>query len=189
VPLVLMSPLTFVARPERWLQAVGLYRATITAAPNFAYARCSSRIAPDGLRSIDLSSLRLAICGAEPVSARTMRAFAERFARYGFDARALTPVYGLAENTLGLTFSPPGRGMRVDRISRGDLAASRRAVPAAPGDDVLELVSCGQRCLATRCASSTWMATICPNASPDASNSAVHQRPPVTTATTSRPAI
>jgi 1-acyl-sn-glycerol-3-phosphate acyltransferase len=142
IPLVLMSPLTFIARPERWLQAIGLYRATITAAPDFAYARCSSSIAPDDLTGIDLSSLRVAICGAEPVSARTMRAFAERFASYGFDARALTPVYGLAENTLGLTFSPLGRGMRVDRISRTYLAASRRAVPAAP-DDVLELVSCG----------------------------------------------
>ena len=95
------------------------------------------------LKGTDLSSLRAAFCGAEPVSARTMRAFLERFATYGFDARALTPVYGLAENTLGLTFSPLGRGMRVDRISRAQLAASNRAVPAAPNDDVLELVSCG----------------------------------------------
>ncbi|QYD71560.1 AMP-binding protein [Paraburkholderia edwinii] len=143
VPLVLMSPLTFLARPERWLQAISQYRATITAAPNFAYARCTSRIAPDDLNGVDLSSLRLAVCGAEPVNPRTMRAFAERFASHGFDARALTPVYGLAENTLGLTFSPPGRGMRVDRVSRATLAATRRAVPATAGDDVLELVSCG----------------------------------------------
>lgn len=143
VPLVLMSPLTFVARPERWFQAISHYRATLTAAPNFAYDRCATRIAAQDLEGVDLSSLRVAFCGAEPVSAVTMRAFAARFAAYGFDAHALTPVYGLAENTLGLTFSPLGRGMRVDRISRAQLAASDRAVPAASDDDTIELVSCG----------------------------------------------
>jgi 1-acyl-sn-glycerol-3-phosphate acyltransferase len=143
VPLVLMSPLTFVARPERWLQTVTRYHATITAAPNFAYDRCSTRIATADLQGVDLSSLRIAFCGAEPVNARTMRAFIERFAGYGFDPHALTPVYGLAENTLGLTFSPLGRGVRVERISRAQLAASDRAVPAASDADTLELVSCG----------------------------------------------
>ncbi|KDR37751.1 AMP-binding protein [Caballeronia glathei] len=125
------------------MQAIGRYRATITAAPNFAYDRCTTRITPEDLKGTDLSSLRVALCGAEPVSARTMRAFVERFTSYGLDARALTPVYGLAENTLGLTFSPLGRGMRVDRISREQLAASNRAVPAAHDVDMLELVSCG----------------------------------------------
>jgi len=144
IPLILMSPLTFLARPARWLQAVSHYRATITAAPNFAYERCTRRIEEADLEGIDLSSLRLAFCGAEPVSASTMRAFAARFANYGFSKNALNPVYGLGENTLGLTFSEPGRGVRTDCISRARLSDSQRATPAESPDDVLELVSCGR---------------------------------------------
>jgi fatty-acyl-CoA synthase len=144
IPLVLMSPLTFLARPARWLQAIGRYHATITAAPNFAYERCTRRIDDDDLEGVDLSSLRLAFCGAEPVNASTMRAFASRFAGHGFRENALNPVYGLAENTLGLTFSEPGRGVRTDSISRGRLADSQRATQAESPDDALELVSCGR---------------------------------------------
>ncbi|MEP9325054.1 AMP-binding protein [Paraburkholderia phymatum] len=144
IPLVLMSPLTFLARPARWLHAISDYHATITAAPNFAYERCARRVDDTDLEDVDLSSLRLAFCGAEPVSAATMRAFASRFARNGFRHTALTPVYGLAENTLGLAFSEPGRGVRTDCISRVRLADSQRAAPAESPDEVLELVSCGR---------------------------------------------
>jgi fatty-acyl-CoA synthase len=143
IPLVLMSPLTFLARPERWLQAISRYRATITPAPNFAYERCARRLSDAELAGVNLSSVRLAVCGAEPVSARTMRAFAARFASYGFDSRALTPVYGLAENTLDLTFSAPGRGMRTNRISRARLADAQRAERPESDDDAIELVGCG----------------------------------------------
>ncbi|WP_336601147.1 AMP-binding protein [Paraburkholderia bengalensis] len=144
IPLYLMSPLIFLARPERWLQAISHYHATVTAAPNFAYERCTRRIEETDLQGVDLSSLRVAFCGAEPVSASTMRAFAARFAGHGFRDTALTPVYGLAENTLGLTFSEPGRGIRTDRISRVRFAESQHAVPAESTDDLLELVSCGR---------------------------------------------
>lgn len=143
IPLVLMSPLSFMARPERWLQAISHYHATITPAPNFAYERCARRIADVDLGGVNLSSLRLAVCGAEPISARTMRAFAARFAGYGFDSLALTAVYGLAENTLALTFSAPGRGVRTDRISRAQLADAQRAVQPQSEDDAIELVACG----------------------------------------------
>ncbi|TXC84918.1 AMP-binding protein [Paraburkholderia azotifigens] len=144
IPLVLMSPLTFLARPARWLQTISHYHATITAAPNFAYERCTRRIEDADLEAVDLTSLRLAFCGAEPVSASTMRAFAARFASHGFRQTALTPVYGLAENTLGLAFSEPGRGVRTDCISRVRLADSQRAAQAESPDDVLELVSSGR---------------------------------------------
>lgn len=144
IPLVLMSPLTFLARPVRWLETISRYRATLTAAPNFAYERCTRRIEDADLHGVDLSSLRLAFCGAEPVSASTMRAFTARFAHYGFRATALSPVYGLAENTLGLTFSEPGRGVRTDRISRLRLADSQHAIRALSADDAVELISCGR---------------------------------------------
>ncbi|CAB3638598.1 2-succinylbenzoate--CoA ligase [Paraburkholderia phenoliruptrix] len=144
IPLIIMSPLSFLARPARWLQTISRHHATLSAAPNFAYERCTRKIEEAELDGVDLSSLRLAFCGAEPVSASTMRAFASGLANHGFSATALTPVYGLAENTLGLTFSEPGRGLRTDRISRARLANSQHAAQAESPDDVLELVSCGR---------------------------------------------
>ncbi|CAN7485307.1 AMP-binding protein [Caballeronia sp. LjRoot29] len=144
ITLVVMSPLTFLARPERWLRAIDRYRGTITAAPNFAYERCARHLDEADLDGLDLSSLRFSFCGAEPVSPDTMRAFAARFKSYGFDEHALTSVYGLAENTLGLTFPPPGRGLRIDQIQREPLGATQTALPAMSGDHFIELVGCGQ---------------------------------------------
>ncbi|KVQ49915.1 fatty acyl-AMP ligase [Burkholderia cepacia] len=144
VPVVVMPPLVFLARPELWLRALARYRGTISAAPNFAYERCARHLALDSLADLDLSAWRLACCGAEPVNPHTMRAFAAHFAPLGFDAHALTPVYGLAENTLGVTFPPPGRGMLVDRVSRTVLAETGRADLTSDDDDALEVPSCGQ---------------------------------------------
>lgn len=144
VPVVVMPPLAFLARPELWLNALARYRGTISAAPNFAYERCARHLEVDSLADVDLSAWRLACCGAEPVNPNTMRAFVARFAPLGFDARALTPVYGLAENTLGVTFPPPGRGMRVDRVSRAALGDTGCAVPASDDGDALDVPSCGQ---------------------------------------------
>src|SRR5690606_22937646 len=100
--LVLMSPLDFLARPERWLWAIHRYRGTITAAPNFAFELCVKRLADAELDGLDLSSWRLAANGAEPVSPDTLARFAAAFARYGLDGHNLMPVYGLAECAVGL---------------------------------------------------------------------------------------
>jgi len=110
--LVLIPPEVFLARPWLWLRAIARHRATISPAPSFAYALCADRVRDEHLEGHDLSSWRHALDGAEPVSLDAMRRFAERFARFGFDARALMPVYGLAEASLGVTFTPPGRGAR-----------------------------------------------------------------------------
>jgi 1-acyl-sn-glycerol-3-phosphate acyltransferase len=143
--LVLMSPLDFLARPERWLQVIHRHRGTMTAAPNFAFELCVRRVPDEVLEKLDLSSWRLAANGAEPISAETMERFAERFARCGFRREALTPVYGLAECTVGLAIPPLGRGPVVDRIRRDALLESQRAVPA-PADDAsaLRYVACGR---------------------------------------------
>ncbi|MBF6455306.1 fatty acyl-AMP ligase [Nocardia cyriacigeorgica] len=98
--LVFMAPMTFLKRPVRWLQAIDRYRATATAAPNFAYELISRRVTDEQLAELDLSSLEIALCGAEPVRARTMAAVRERFAPAGLRATALRPAYGLAEVTL-----------------------------------------------------------------------------------------
>jgi 1-acyl-sn-glycerol-3-phosphate acyltransferase len=143
-PLVLMSPLTFLARPARWLWTIHTHRGTISGAPNFAYQLCLQRITEGELEGLDLSTWRLAFNGAEPVSPDTLRRFSERFARYGFRAEAMTPVYGLAENTLGLTFSPPGRPPRIDRIKREPFMRTGQAMPAPDEVQAITFVSCGQ---------------------------------------------
>jgi len=144
-PLVVMSPLTFLARPERWLWAVHRHRGTLSGGPNFGYELCLRKLDEATLDGLDLSSWRFAFNGAEPVSATTMLEFQQRFARYGLRPQALSPVYGLAETSLGLTFPPPGRGLIVDRIDRQAFSRSGRALCAAAGvSDVQLVVACGQ---------------------------------------------
>jgi acyl carrier protein len=144
-PLVLMSPLDFLARPERWLQNIHRHRATATAAPNFAFELCLRRVPDAVIAQIDLSCWRLAANGAEPVSPDTMERFAARFARCGFRREALAPVYGLAECTVGLAIPPMGRGPVIDRVRRDVLFDRQLAVPAAADDaTALRYVACGQ---------------------------------------------
>ena len=144
LPLVLMSPLHFLARPVRWLQAVHRYRATLSGGPNFAYELCSRRIEEPELAGLDLGSWRVAFNGAEPVSPATSQRFAERFAGCGFAPRALTPVYGLAEATLGVAFTPVGRGPRYEHVEREAMQRRRYAKPPdSPEDASLTFVSSG----------------------------------------------
>jgi acyl-CoA synthetase (AMP-forming)/AMP-acid ligase II len=106
-PLVLLAPEHFLARPALWPRAVARHRGTISAAPSFAFAYCADRVRDEELAGLDLTSWRIALDGAEPVSLPALRRFAERFGRYGLDPRALQPVYGLSEAALAVTFSPP----------------------------------------------------------------------------------
>ncbi len=143
VPFVVMSPLSFMARPERWLWTLHRNRATISAAPNFAYELCLS-IPEERLSGLDLGAWRIAGCGAEPVSARTMGDFITKFRAYGFREAAFTPVYGLAESAAALTAPPLGRGPRIDYIDRHALALGGEARPAAPdAPGAQAVVSCG----------------------------------------------
>ena len=134
IPLVVMSPLAFLTRPERWLQAFHKHRGTLSTAPNFAYELCVRKISDKHLEGLDLSSWRMAMNGAEPVNPETLERFAERFAHCGFRREALLPVYGLAEATLAVTVPPLNRGPVVDRIERETFTTHGRAVAASPGD-------------------------------------------------------
>ncbi|MCU0242303.1 MAG: fatty acyl-AMP ligase, partial [Vicinamibacteria bacterium] len=143
-PLVLFSPLAFLARPERWLRAIHEHRATLSAAPNFAYELCARKIADERLAGLDLSSWRAALNGAEAVHAQTLERFSERFRTCGFRAAAFLPVYGLAENSVALCFPKTDRAWRVDRIARAAFEKDRRAVPAAEDEPhPLDFVSVG----------------------------------------------
>jgi len=151
LPVVVMSPLAFLTRPERWLRACHRYRGTLTAAPNFAYELAVRRVADADLENLDLSSLRAALNGAEPVNPETIERFAARFAPCGLRREALTPVYGLAEASLAVTIPPLGRGPLVDRVERDTFTRDGHAVPVAPdaanhsnGSSSLSFVSVGR---------------------------------------------
>jgi 1-acyl-sn-glycerol-3-phosphate acyltransferase len=144
VPLVVMSPLAFLTRPERWLQVVSKYKGTIAAAPNFAFELCVRKISDKAMEGVDLSSWRVALNGAEPVNPETLERFANRFSKYGFRRETMLPVYGLAEASLGVTFPPLYRGPKVDRVERETFTTRGHAVPASPEDEnAIAFVSSG----------------------------------------------
>jgi fatty-acyl-CoA synthase len=132
--LVLAGPQDFLGSPSRWLTWMSEYGGTATAGPNFSYAlaaRAMGRM--DGL---DLSRLRLALNGAEPVDPSAVDAFCSAGARHGLDARAMFPAFGMAEATLAVTFPTPFTGLRLDTVDRRVLESDRYAAPVeadAPG--------------------------------------------------------
>ncbi|MFI6860120.1 fatty acyl-AMP ligase [Streptomyces sp. NPDC050421] len=105
---VQVTPLSFVKRPLRWLQAIDEYGVTVGGGPNFCYDLCVHRVKDEQIATLDLSRWRLALNGAEPVRAESLDAFAERFAPAGFRPEALRPCYGLAEATLVVSGGVPG---------------------------------------------------------------------------------
>ncbi len=145
VPLVVLSPLGFLTRPERWLQAFSKHKGTIAAAPNFAYELCVRKISEKAMEGVDLSSWRAALNGAEPVNPETLDRFIDRFSKYGFKREAMLPVYGLAEASLGVTVPPLSRGPLVDRVERDAFTKQGLAIPAKPEDETaIVFVSSGK---------------------------------------------
>jgi 8-amino-7-oxononanoate synthase len=140
---VLMSPMTFLQKPFRWLSAITRFRATTSGGPNFAYEHCIQKIKPEQRKQLDLSSWRVAFNGAEPVRAETLRRFAETFAPCGFRPEAFYPCFGLAEATLivsgGLVVKQPViRSFDADALTLGKV----RSVIGGSGGS-RDLVGCG----------------------------------------------
>ncbi|HXU43886.1 MAG TPA: fatty acyl-AMP ligase, partial [Thermoanaerobaculia bacterium] len=136
---ILMSPLAFLQRPARWLEAISRYRATTSGGPNFAYELCLKKASDERIAGLDLSSWTVAFNGAEPVRADTLDRFAARFAPCGFRREALFPCYGLAEATLFVTGGSPGAGPVVGSFAAGEIEQGR----ALEGGD-RRLVSSGR---------------------------------------------
>jgi acyl-CoA synthetase (AMP-forming)/AMP-acid ligase II len=128
---VLIAPEHFLARPALWPRAVARHRGTISPAPSFAYGYVADRVTPADLSGLDLSSWRLALDGAEPVSLEALRRFAAKLAPSGFDERALRPVYGLSEAALAVTFSRARRAPAAARVDAGRLAGEGLAAPGS----------------------------------------------------------
>ncbi len=137
--LTLLGPELFVARPALWLRAISRWQGTISPAPNFAYALCLTRISDAEMEGVDLSSWHTALNGAEAVSPPVLRAFCERFARWGFRPEALTPVYGLSEAALAVTFSDLGVSFRSVHVEREALAREGLALEAEEGREIVSV--------------------------------------------------
>jgi amino acid adenylation domain-containing protein len=131
-PAVLLSPVSFLQRPLRWLQAISRYRGTTSGGPNFAYDLCVEKIGAEEREKLDLSSWTLAFNGAEPVRAETLERFARAFAPCGFRKEAFLPCYGLAEGTLLAAAGRRGAGAAVGVFATAELER-HRAVAAEPG--------------------------------------------------------
>jgi len=108
IPSILMSPVGFLSKPIRWLEAITEFRATTSGGPNFAFEHCLNLIDESDCSKLDLSSWSLAFNGAEPVRRRTLDRFTQRFADYGFRPEAFFPCYGMAETTLFTSGGPAG---------------------------------------------------------------------------------
>lgn len=103
--LCLIPPELFIVKPAVWLRMISRFKSTVSPAPNFAFSLCLDRIKDDEINDVDLSCWKVALNGAEPVNPVILERFTERFAAYGFSKEALTPVYGLAEAALAVSFS------------------------------------------------------------------------------------
>jgi 1-acyl-sn-glycerol-3-phosphate acyltransferase len=141
IPLVLMGPQDFLARPSRWIRAMSHYGGTISPAPNFAYEICARRIPDEELEGVELSRWRVALNGAEAVLPDTMARFSKRFVPMGFREGSHFPSYGLAEASLAVSFPPLQRGPKFDRVDEEKLQREGIAVPSEQGHP---WVACGR---------------------------------------------
>ncbi len=139
--LTLLGPELFVAKPALWLRAISHYRATVSPAPNFAYGLCVAKIRDEEMEGVDLSCWRVALNGAEAVAPSVLRSFRDRFAQWGLRGEALTPVYGLSEASLAVTFSALAHPFTCRRFARLPLAEQGIAHHHEEGQ---ELVSVGR---------------------------------------------
>lgn len=140
---VRLEPLTFAKRPVLWLETTARHGATLLSAANFALALAARRVPDRTWAGLDLSSVRLMLVGAEPIAPRVWREFTAKAGTAGLDARAMLPVYGLAEATLAVTVPPLGETAAPLRLDRAALSRGR-AVPAEPGPDAVELMDVGR---------------------------------------------
>ncbi|ROP34064.1 AMP-binding protein [Couchioplanes caeruleus] len=142
LPSVLIRPMAFGSKPDRWLRLIHEYRGTLSPAPNFAYRLVTAVARRTDLSGLDLSCWRTAFNGAEVVDAATLHDFIDLTARYGFRPEHLRPCYGMAEVGLAATFSPAGTAPRVELLSRSAITEGR-AEPSASDEDAHPYVSCG----------------------------------------------
>ncbi len=140
-----MSPLLFLKRPATWFHAFTKYQGTIAFAPNFAFALSVKRVKQAELEGVDLSTWRVAGCGAEPIRAEALEGFANAFASVGFRKEALLPSYGMAESSLAISFTEHSEGLKTLTVNGPRLWSEGSAETVNDDhEDAMRLVSCGK---------------------------------------------
>jgi acyl-CoA synthetase (AMP-forming)/AMP-acid ligase II len=140
---VMMTPFAFLQRPVRWLDAISRYGAEISASPDFGYALAARKVTPEQLQTIDLSTWRMAVNGAEPVRASTLHRFFEAFRDCGFRWESFRPSFGMAEATLFIAGCPQGTEPTVRQLD-AESYARRRLAPVRYGRPAVTAVGCGR---------------------------------------------
>jgi amino acid adenylation domain-containing protein len=149
IPAVLLSPVSFLQKPLRWLEGISRYRVTHSGGPNFAYELCAQRVGPEQRERLDLSSWSVAFNGAEPIDPVAVRRFVDTFSDCGLRWSSVSPAYGLAEATLKVTAVPRGAEPLVERFETASL--ERRQARLAEGTvGGRPLIGCGRPGFGTR---------------------------------------
>ena len=142
-PAYLMSPVSFLQKPFRWLQAISHFRGTNSGAPDFAFELCAQKATAEQRSQLDLSSWQIAYNGAEPIRNSTLKSFSKAFRECGFRSSAFFPVYGLAESTV-LVLGKPWMGENaINENTCSENSSGVEAALAANGNVTAEPVSCG----------------------------------------------
>jgi fatty-acyl-CoA synthase len=144
IPVVFLPTASFVRAPRIWLDTIHKHRGTITYAPNFAYALVTKRIKDKDLADLDLSCVKIAGCGAEPIQGKALRDFAEKTKPAKFDPKAYLPSYGMAEATLAITFVRHSTGMKSDVIDPKAMQEGEAKPLAHDAPGATEIVDCGR---------------------------------------------
>jgi 1-acyl-sn-glycerol-3-phosphate acyltransferase len=139
----LMSPVDFLQKPIRWLQAISNYGATSSGGPNFAYDLCVNKVKPEQLSTLDLTCWQVAFSGAEPVQAETLERFSRTFGKCGFSPSAFHPCYGMAEATLLIASNQPGYAPLIQSVDSEALAHNQVVSVDPEVPQARRLVSCG----------------------------------------------
>ncbi len=135
--LVLASPQDFLSKPADWMRWLHSFKGTVTSGPNFSWvlaARALRRLQNTG-NILDLSAVRIALNGAEPIDPVVVEALVEAGEAHGFAPEAVFCAFGMAELSLGGTFPPPLRGMITDNVDRKLLEAEGVAKPVSSLSD------------------------------------------------------
>ncbi|MUG96207.1 amino acid adenylation domain-containing protein [Scytonema sp. UIC 10036] len=146
-PVTLMSPVDFLQRPLRWLQAISQYKATTSGGPNFAYDLCVRKITLQERETLDLSSWSVAFNGAEPIHHETLERFAQTFAQCGFRQEAFYPCYGLAEATLLVSGGKKADPPTVKTFQSSSLEQNQVVETSEENEGIRRLIGCGQNLL------------------------------------------
>lgn len=143
-PCRLMSPLDFLQRPRRWLQAISKYRIYYSAAPNFAYDMCFRKIKAEDMEGLDLTCWKIAANGAEPIRASTLKDFYHAFSAYGLAYSSISPGFGMAEATLVVSWRQKGEIPVIRSITRLSLISGNVIAAKTTDPDKMEVVGCGK---------------------------------------------